>query len=116
MAQGNPDKSDLDRVGTVANKNRRGPPGYEPSENERFLVELLVAEDISLSVIRRLVDVPKGLSLNTLKKRFDAEISAGRLKLLVGAISCLRQIAADPKHPHQIDAAIFLIKRYGRRY
>lgn len=115
MAQRNPDKFGVECEGTVAHKNRRGPAGYQSSEIERFLVELLVAEDISLNVIRRLVNVPKGLSLNTFKKRFDAEISTGRLRLLVSAISCLHQVAADPKNPHQIDAAIYLTKRYGQR-
>lgn len=99
----------------LAHQTRRGPPAYNPTASERLLVERLVEEDVSLEVIRRHVNAPHGLSLNTLKKRFDVDIEVGRARLLAATITNLVQAAADPNNRKGTAAAIELIKRYGAR-
>lgn len=80
------------------------------------MVERLVEENVSLEVIRQYVNAPHGLSLNTLKKRFDLEIQVGRARLLAIALASLIRAASDPNNASGLDAAMELIKRYGVRY
>lgn len=76
-------------------------------------MERLVEENVSLEIIRRHVNAPHGLSLNTLKKRFDLEIQVGRARLLATAIASLIRTASDPSNAAGLDAAMELTKRYG---
>lgn len=92
---------------------KRGPKPYQPSDIERRIVRMLAAEDVSLQIVRRHVNVPNGLSLNTLKKRFQTEIAEGRITLLREALLRLRHDAVNSPGHNGTLAALYLAKRYG---
>lgn len=54
-----------------------------------------------------------GISENTLRKHYKAELASGGAKLLMAIAANLASIAQNPNHPKAVTAAIFWLKTKG---
>jgi hypothetical protein len=92
-------------------------PAFEPTAEERKLVQALASYGIPQEAIVLLVKRPKGkagllapISQPTLRKHFRAELDEAEPSLIGRVADALVKTALDRKHPGHVVAARFFLK------
>jgi hypothetical protein len=94
---------------STALKKRPGLPAHVPSEKDRKLVQLCMAQGYTVERTASLI----GIGVTTLKKYYAEELQNGSDKALTAVAGTLFSIATDRSHPKCATAAIFLLKAKG---
>jgi hypothetical protein len=98
-------------------KGKKGMPAFEPTDDQRKQVELLVGLGLTYVEIATVIINPRtnrGISTTTLQQRFEKELAEGQAKVKARVVGSLVQRAVDHSHPQGATCAIFLAKtRYG---
>lgn len=91
----------------------RGQPPFQPTEDQRKQVELMVGLNLTHREIASLVFNPrtgKGISVNTLELHFRYELDNGAAKVNAKVGESLVKRALDLQHPQGATCAIFYAK------
>jgi hypothetical protein len=90
-------------------KRNPGVPAHVPTEKDRKLVQLCMAQGFTVERTAQLV----GVGTTTLRKYYSEELQSGADKALTAVAGTLFSIATDRSHPKCATAAIFLLKAKG---
>lgn len=90
-------------------KRNPGLPAHRPTDKDRKLVQLCMAQGFTVERTSRLM----GIGETTLRKYYGEELQTGADKAISVVAGTLFSIATDRNHPKCTTAAIFLLKAKG---